>query len=331
MAITRKMHRRKDGVLSGPSNTAHVLAPSRTLIYLGLIYVVFCWALNTVILKYAFVAFDPLALMGMRFVAMTPLAFLLAKLRGERIHVQARDIPLLVVCGACGYGIYQYVWVLGLDHTTPFASALLGSLTPVFTLAIVAALGQERVRSGRWLGAVVAFAGVAVFEGVFAGHTTFRTGDGLTLIAMLLFSLFNVFSARVLDRYTPMAFVAITMFVGTLFILPGTIVHIVHQNYAHIPPVDWGIFAYAVLFPILLTYPVWSYGISQLGAGRTAMFQYATPVLAGLLSVALLRVRILPHEILGTAICIAGMVLSQLLGKQSLSALWAQRTQGVER
>ena len=304
---------------------------SRALIYLGLIYVVFCWALNTVILKYAFDAFDPLALMGMRFVAMTPLAFLLAKLRGERIHVLPRDIPILVVCGACGYGLYQYVWVLGLDHTTPFASALLGSLAPVFTLAIVAALGQERVRSGRWLGAVVALAGVAVFEGVFAGHTTFHLGDGLTFVAMLLFAVFNVVSARVLDRYTPMAFVAITMFIGMLFILPGSIVHMIHQNYAQIPPVDWGIFAYAVIFPILLTYPVWSYGISQLGAGRTAMFQYAAPVIAGLLSVALLRVHIETHQIVGTAICIAGMALAQMLGKQSLMALWAQRTQGVER
>ena len=304
---------------------------SKPVIYFGLLYVVTCWALNTVILKYAFASFNPLALMGLRFIAMTPLAFLLAKIRGERIAVHRRDVPLLVLCGACGYGVYQYLWVLGLDHTTPFASALFGSLAPVFTLAIVAALGHERVRSGRWMGAFVALAGVAVFEGLFAGRITFHIGDGLTLISMLLFALFNVFSARVLDRYTPMAFVAITMLIGTIIILPGSIPAMLRQNYAAIPLVDWAIFAYAVMFPILLTYPVWSYGISRLGAARTSLFQYATPVLAGLLSVALLRASIAPHEVLGTAICIGGMALSQLLGKQSLTALWAQRTQGVER
>ncbi len=294
-------------------------------------YVVFCWALNTVILKYAFRAFDPLALTAMRFIAMTPLAFVLARVRGERVRLHRRDLPLLLVCGACGYGVYQYLWVIGLAHTTPFASALLGSMAPVMTLAIVAASGQERVRSGRWAGAVVALIGVAVFEGAFAGHATFRIGDALTLLSTALFAIFNVVSARVLDRYTPMAFVAITMAIGTAMILPGAAPALLHQRFTHIAPVYWAIYGYAVLFPILLTYPVWSLGISRLGAARTSLFQFGSPVLAGLLSVVLLRVRIEPHQIVGAAVCIAGMALAQAIGKQSLFALWAQRTQGVER
>ncbi len=304
---------------------------SRAIVYIGLLYVVFCWALNTVILKYAFRVFDPMALTGMRFLAMTPLAFVLAKIMGERIAFRARDLPILILCGACGYGVYQYMWVIGLAHTTPFASALLGALAPVMTLGIVAAMRQERVRSGRWAGAAIALFGVAIFEGAFAGHATFRSGDGLTLIATALFAFFNVFSARVLGRYTPVSFVAITMTIGTLIILPGAIPRMLHQNFAHIPALDWAIYVYAVLFPILLTYPVWSYGISLIGAARTSLFMFATPVLAGVLSVALLRSSIEPHQILGAVICIAGMALSQLIGRQSLFALWSARTQGVER
>jgi drug/metabolite transporter (DMT)-like permease len=308
-----------------------IIVKSRAVVYLGLLYVVFCWALNTVILKYAFGAFDPMALTGMRFIAMTPLAFVLARIMGERVRVNWRDLPLLIVCGACGYGVYQYLWVIGLAHTTPFASALLSALAPVMTLGIVAASGQERVRSGRWLGAVIALLGVAIFEGAFAGHATFRIGDALTLLATALFAFFNVFSAKVLGRYTPVSFVAITMTIGTIMILPGALPRMVHQNFSHIPAVDWAIYAYAVLFPILLTYPVWSYGISLIGAARTSLFQFATPVIAGLLSVAILRSHIEAHQILGAAICIGGMALSQLIGKQSLFVLWAQRTQGVER
>lgn len=305
--------------------------PRRLLIYVSLIYVVLAWALNTVLVKYAIARFDPLAFTGLRFVAMTPLGFLLARAMGESVRVQKRDIPLLIACGACGYGVYQYLWVVGLAHTTPFASALLATLAPMITLAIVAFGGTERVRSGRWLGAAIALFGVTVFEGVFAGHVTFRIGDGLTLASAAVFAIFNVLTARLLDRYTPVALVAIAMTIGTAMILPGAIPRMIAQNWGALTLADWGVLAYSVTFPIVLTFPVWSYGISQLGAGRASLFQFGVPVVTGLLSVAMLHSNIEPHQILGAAVCIAGMGISQLLGTYSLTALWAQRTQGVER
>lgn len=303
----------------------------RPLIYLSLAYVATIWALNTVAVKYAVTLWHPMAFTGLRFLTMVPLSFLLARALGERIRVNVRDLPLLLACGACGYGIYQYFWVIGLAHTTAFASSLLASLTPVITLAIVAITGRERVRSGRWIGTIVALAGVAVFEGAFAGRATFRIGDALTLGSAALFALFNVLSARLLDRYTPLSLVVISLAFGTVMILPGAVPQMLQQDWSALTPLDWGIFAYAVVFPIVLTYPVWSYGISQLGAGRTSLFQFTVPVIAGLLSVELLHARIEPHQIAGAAICIAGMAVSQLLGKFSLTALWAQRTQGMER
>lgn len=303
----------------------------RLLTYLGLLYVVVAWSLNTVAAKYAFQRMDPLAFTGLRFIAMAPLAFVLAKLMGARVRVCKGDWPLLIVCGACGYGIYQYLWVLGLAHTTAFASALLATLAPLITLAIVAFRKSERVRSGRWLGAAIALAGVAIFEGVFAGHITFAIGDLLTLLSASVFAIFNVTTAKLLDRYTPISLVAICMSIGAAMILPGAIPRFVHQNWAAVTPLDWAILAYATVFPILLTYPVWSHGISQLGAGRTSLFQFAVPVIAGLLSVALLHNHIEPHQIVGAAVVIAGMAVSQLLGVFSLTELWTQRTLPMER
>ncbi len=307
------------------------IVKSRAMVYLGLIYVVAAWALNTVLVKYAVQTMDPLAFTGIRFIAMTPLAFLLARVMGARVHVCKGDWPLLIAVGACGYGVYQYLWVIGLAHTSAFASALLATLAPLMTLAIVATRRLERVYSGRWLGAVIALIGVAVFEGVFAGHITFRIGDLLTLLSAAAFALFNVLTAGLLDRYTPVSLVTIAITIGTAIILPGAIPRMLQQNWGTVSTIDWIILAYSVIFPILLTFPVWSYGISMLGAGRTSIFQFGVPVFAGILSVALLHNRIDPHQIAGAAIVIAGMAVSQLLGKISLTALWTQRTLPLER
>jgi drug/metabolite transporter (DMT)-like permease len=307
------------------------IVKSRAIVYLGLVYVVAAWALNTVVVKYAVQTMDPLAFTGIRFIAMTPLAFVLARLMGTQVRVCKGDWPLLIAVGACGYGVYQYLWVIGLAHTTAFASALLATLAPLMTLAIVAFRKTERVRSGRWAGALVALAGVAVFEGVFAGHLTFRIGDLLTLLSAAVFAIFNVLTAGLLDRYTPVSLVAIAMTIGTAIILPGAIPRMLEQNWAAVTPIDWAILAYSVIFPIVLTFPVWSYGISVLGAGRTSIFQFGVPVIAGVLSVVLLRNRIDAHQIVGAAVVIAGMAVSQLLGKISITALWSQRTLPLER
>jgi drug/metabolite transporter (DMT)-like permease len=308
-----------------------VVRKNPALVYLGLLYVVFVWALNTVAVKYALRTWSPMAFTGARFVTMAPLAYAIARLTGERIVIRRRDLPMLIATGACGYGIYQYFWIIGLAHTTAFASSLLASLAPIMTLGLVVLTRQERVHAARWAGAAVALLGVAVFEGAFAGHATFKLGDGLTIASAAIFAAFNVLSARLLDRYTPFALVVISLALGTLMILPGAIPQMLRQDWSKVTPLDWSIFAYAVVFPIVLTYPVWSYGISRIGAGQTSLFQFGVPVVAGLLSVAMLHAAIEPHEIYGAAICIGGMALSQALGRVSLTTIWSQRMQGMRR
>jgi len=304
---------------------------TRLPVYAALSYVVFCWGLNTVLIKHAFTEIDPLAFMSLRFLIMTPLAFVLLHAAGERVAFEKRDLPLLILCGACGYGIYQYLWVIGLANTTPFASALLGTFAPIFTLAILALAGHEKVRSGRWAGAAIALLGVAIFEGAFAGRLSFRSGDALTLVAAGVFAGYNVVSARLLDRYTPLNLLVVTMAIGTAMIVPSGFVAVLHTDFARISPSSWGAFAFAVLFPIMLTYPVWSWGITKIGAGRVSLFSFLTPVIAGLLSIPILHARFATHQLAGAAVCLGGMLLSNALGKTSLAQLWSWRAFGVER
>lgn len=307
------------------------IVPQRLLIYASLIYVVSSWALNTVLVKQAVAQIDPLAFTFLRFLVMSPLAFLLVRLAGERVRIARKDLPMLVLCGAGGYGVYQYFWMLGLARTTPFASALLSAMAPIFTLAIVAAFGHERVRSGRWFGTVIALAGIAVYEGVFAGHAAFRAGDVLTLCGAVTFATYNVVSARLLDRYTPLTLMAITMTMGTLMLVPGGVPALLRTDLGHVGADVWWRLVYATLFPVLLTYPVWSWAITRLGAGRVSIFAFLTPVLAGILSVPILHADFAPYQLVGGAICLFGMLLANALGRVSLTSLWAQRTMPLER
>jgi drug/metabolite transporter (DMT)-like permease len=296
-----------------------------------LAYVVTCWGLNVVLVKSAITVLDPLAFTALRFLAMTPLAFVLVRATGERIRIERRDLILLMLCAAFGYGVYQYLWVLGLANTSAFANSLLGATAPVFTLLIVALTGHERVRSTRWIGAGVALLGIAIFEGAFAGHATFRIGDLLSLLSSLSFAAYNVTTSRLIARYSPIVLVAITMTIGMLMILPAGIPRLLHADLGHLGWRVWGPFLYAVVFPIVLTWPVWNYGISRLGAARASLFGFFVPIVAGIASVPVLGARFETHQIVGAAVCLCGMAVATVLGHFPISAIWSERSMPLER
>lgn len=291
------------------------IVPRRLPIYGALFYVILAWSVNTIVAKQAFAQIDPLAFTFLRFLVMTPLAIAMLYGSGGRIHIERRDIATLVLCSACGFGVYQYLWVVGLAHTTPFATALLSALTPIFTLAIVAMAGHERVRPGRWLGAAVALFGVAVFEGAFTGVASVHVGDIMILAAALVFAGYNVLGARLLARYKPLELLAITMAIGLIMLIPGGAPALLRTNLAALSWDTWWRIIYATLFPILLTYPVWTWGINKLGAGKGSIMQFFLPVLTGVLSVPILHATFPRHEVLGAAICLGGMIFAMALGR----------------
>jgi len=307
----------------------------RWLVYLGLTTVIFLWGFNTVALKASFRDWDPLGFSALRFLMMAPLAVGIAAARGASLRVERRDLPLLLAAAACGSGVYQYFYILGLAHTTAFASALLSSLAPIFTLVLAVALGQERSRSGRWIGALIAILGVAVFEGAFSGRAAIGLGDLLTLAGAAIFAGYNVLAGRLLGRYSPASLIAITLTLGAAMIVPGGLWNLAHQDFSRISSTDWALLAYSTVFPMVLGYQLWSWGIAKIGAGPASLFNFAVPIVAGLAAMIFLHTRLTAYEIVGAAVCIGGLAASQILARFSLTTplanLWALITVPAER
>jgi drug/metabolite transporter (DMT)-like permease len=299
------------------ARSLRVIVPRRLLIYGALLYVVLAWAINMIVAKQAIEQMNPLAFTFVRFLIMTPLAFLFLWGTGGRIHIERRDIPALLLCGACGFGLYQYLWVTGLAHTTPFASSLLGATSPIFTLAIVALAGHEHVRPGRWFGVGIALLGVAIFEGAFSGNAAIHIGDLLILTSAAVFAGYNVVGSRLMARYQPLELLAIGLTIGAIMLIPGGVPALVHTNLTTLGWDVWWRIIYATLFPILLTYPVWIWGINKLGAGKGSIMLFFAPILTGILSVPILHATFPSYEVAGAIVCLGGMFFAFALGRSS--------------
>jgi drug/metabolite transporter (DMT)-like permease len=141
--------------------------PRARLPEVALLSVVLVFASTFILGKQIFTEISPLAFAGSRFVGITVLAFAVLAVavhRGSAAwSIWRVDLWRFIVVGVCGHTLYQLGFVLGLERTSPFSSALLISTVPLFTIVLLTLLGEQQPRIA-WLGVAVALLGIAVFE-----------------------------------------------------------------------------------------------------------------------------------------------------------------------
>ena len=78
-----------------------------------------------------------------------------------------RDECLFMLCGVCAGSLYFITENYALQNTSTANVSLLGSISPLFTAAIMALVFRTKVGAGVVIGSIVAFAGVACVISIF--------------------------------------------------------------------------------------------------------------------------------------------------------------------
>ena len=159
---------------------------------------------------------EPARLSLRRFVIMVALAFavLLVLQRGAGRWVERSDWGLFVLAGLTGYTLYQLGFILGLSRTSPFSSSLLIAMVPLFTVLILAVMGEPTPLQG-WVGLGVALVGVALFlldkRGASAGTLV---GDVLSIGAAVSFAVYGIITRPLVRKYPAETYTAWSVLAG---------------------------------------------------------------------------------------------------------------------
>ncbi|MEZ4624876.1 MAG: EamA family transporter [Thermomicrobiales bacterium] len=137
---------------------------------LVLVVVVLVWSSTFVITKEAIKIFTPNSYLFARFGTILVLAFAVLTAQsfrsgfGTMWRIAPRDFVRFAVFGRAGLHLLstQRVHLRTGAHHSTFASSLMISTMPLFTLIFAAVLGERHPR-GAWIGVLIAMTGVAVF------------------------------------------------------------------------------------------------------------------------------------------------------------------------
>ena len=282
---------------------------------LGLISVVVVWASTFVVTKQVFDEIAPLAFAFIRFLGITLLAFIVLAIAVSRgtaqWHVWRHDLPRFAIVGVCGYTLYQLGFVLGLERTSPFSSALLISTMPLFTIAFLRAMGEHPPLRA-WLGVAVALVGTALFEGdKLAEGGGSLIGDLLSLGSAISFAAYGVLNRPLVKRYPTATYTAYTVLAGAIPLLAVSAPAAVQQNWFAISPPSWLAVAYMVVLPVYVAYMVWNWAIARRGAAAASSFGLLVPVVSGILSALTYGESFGLFKLGGAALIMAGLVALQ--------------------
>lgn len=287
---------------------------------LGALLAIGIWAVNYPAMKVAFREMSPLAFTGWRFLLAAAILVAEARLRREPVIPPPGGRGLAVVLSLTGVGVYQWFYAQGLASTTSFSAAILNSISPLVAMLLVAVLGWERPSALAASGALVAWAGVGLFVNVAHGEGLGTTaGNLLCLGAATCWGAYNVASARLGGRMSPMTAQAATFAGGTLVVLAYAIPDMLRQDYRAVSAGTWVIVVLSALLPLVLAFRLWPEAVRTLGVAQAASLGFLTPVLAGVASTVWTGERFDARKLLAAGVVLLGLALTRA-GRRSSPA-----------
>ena len=286
------------------------------------------WAGNAVVGRLAIQAISPLWLNALRWAIalaiLLPLGWRAFGTPQRRAELVARW-PHLALLSLTGVGAYNALQYLALKTSTPLNVTLIAASSPVWMLAIGAAVYGERPRPAQIGGALLSLLGVAVVlsrgDPAALGRVQLVPGDLLMLAAIVSWCIYSWLLARPPALMRPpqrpdwhwAEFLCIQMAPGLLWATAFAGIGEWLQPGAH--AVVWSpalllALAYVGIFPSLVAYRLWGLGVAQAGPTVAAFFGNLTPLFAALLGAALLGEWPQPFHALAFALIVAGIVVS---------------------
>jgi drug/metabolite transporter (DMT)-like permease len=240
---------------------------------------------------------------------------LLALLRlreGRFPRLSPRESVLVVVLGLVGITVYNCLFAYGLSLVEASRAALIVPTNPAFTALFAALLLGERLGGARAVGVALSVLGAlwVLGRGSFASLAGFQLGLGeLVLVACIfIWSAYTLLGRVAMASISPIALTAYVMALGSLPI--GVPAWLEHASFASVTWQSWTALAYLVVFGTVLPF-LWYYeGVKALGAARTSQFINLVPPIAVAESVLLLNEQVPPGLLVGMALVVAGLYLT---------------------
>jgi drug/metabolite transporter (DMT)-like permease len=258
---------------------------------------------------------SPLLYSASRYLVASLFLFAMLALMRRPMTLPQRDWVPMILLSLIGVSLFQACWGLAMARSAPSLGSIVMTTTTAFS-AILAWLGGRKLPALGWTGIVIAFAGVVLV--VNNSLTTLTLSFG-SLDGTLLWVLAAFAWALYVDRVAPynlrlgaLPVMAWTTLIGSLVLLPISLVFDSLSEFARLDDRLLGFWLYTAIFPVGVAFLGISAGLDRLGVSRVMVYMYLIPVAGVGLSAAFFGDPLTAARVLGGLIVLLGVILTRV-------------------
>lgn len=226
-----------------------------------------------------------------------------------------RNLPALFCLALLSVSGFNTLAYIGLQTTSATNGTLMNSLIPIYVLIISFVFYKLRPSGFQLLGLVLSFLGVlAIISKLdvdIVSTLEFTRGDLWILAATFVWGVYSVLLKQLRpEGLSGLGFLGITVLLGTPPLLGLYLWNPLNESPVELTQQFTMVILYVAIFPSLLAYLAWNYGLKVMGANIGSQFVHFTPVFGAVLASFILGEKIQSYHIVGALLIGAGLLLS---------------------
>jgi drug/metabolite transporter (DMT)-like permease len=284
-------------------------------IYVKLLFTTLFWGGAFVAGKVVSENVGPFSIAFQRFAIASILLILLTwRIEGKLPPLKKFQIIPIILLGMTGIFTYNVMFFKGLKIIEASRASLIIATCPIFITIFSAIFLKEKIDRIKALGIVISISGAIVV--ISEGNINRILGTGLGLGELYIFCCvltwvaYSLIGKTVMRNLSPLAAVSYSAIVGAVALFVPACFEGLFQNIRNQSMLDWSCISYLGIFATVIGF-VWYYqGVQRLGPTKTGLFINFVPVFAILCAFIILREPITISLVVGTALVISGVYLT---------------------
>ena len=285
---------------------------------LALLGACFLWAISFVATKIALEVVPPLTVVSLRlFVA--AVCFLPIVATGGRWKKIADGPILFKLFGLSlfGAGLHYGFQTVGLQTTNASNASVYVATGPITILLLAVVFLGEKLNARKILGIVIAMAGVLMVMGIdtIAGFELDGNllGDLLVFASIVMWGCFTVFGKKITDDLGALTVTAAVTLIGATWMAPVGWFEIQRTGFSltDVTPTAWAAIAYLGACCNFLAVLLYFTALQHTESQKVGVYLYAIPPMTAVAAALVLSEPITLGLVVGTALVIAGVALTE--------------------